>query len=304
MAMDADGAALTEMANRLRQAEARLAEQEQELTELRRQVADDSFANELREALVRLGAAGQLTAPVAYTELLDMIITTAAQVLHAKAASLFLIDHETQELVFEVALGESAAVARRYRVPLGQGIAGWVAASGQPLAIADASQDPRFARSMAQSIGYIPKSILCIPLRSGELVMGVVELFDKLDGQPFTPPDMELLGQFASEAAVAIEQSRVVRDLTLLFRVILQGLLPGGNEEAALRAVLETHAAEFTERTAHSEQYRDALQITHLVSEISNQGPGGRALAQQILSSIAEYIRGQSSLSLGGGWLR
>src|SRR5215211_6214204 len=128
MAMEPDGATVAELATRLRQAESRLADQDREIAELRRQLADETFADEL------------LTAPVEYTELLDMIVTTAAQVLQSRAASLFLIDHETQELVFEVALGESASVARRYRVPLGQGIAGWVAATGQPLAIADASQ--------------------------------------------------------------------------------------------------------------------------------------------------------------------
>src|SRR3712207_6646113 len=141
MAMEPDGATVAELATRLRQAETRLADQDREIAELRRQLADETFADELRAALIRLGAAGQLTAPVEYNELLDMIVTTAAQVLQSRAASLFLIDHETQELVFEVALGESAAVARRFRVPLGQGIAGWVAATGQPLAIADASQD-------------------------------------------------------------------------------------------------------------------------------------------------------------------
>jgi GAF domain-containing protein len=133
--------------------------------------------------------------------------------------------------------------------------------------------------------------------------MGVVELFDKLDGQPFTPTDMELLGQFASEAAVAIEQSRVVRDLTLLFRVILSGLLPGGSEEDALRNALETHAAEFTERTAQSEQYREALQITQLVSDISAHGPAARQLARQVLASVAEYLRSQASVHAGTGWL-
>ncbi|MBX5491896.1 MAG: GAF domain-containing protein [Chloroflexi bacterium] len=298
------GTTVAELAARLRRAEARLAEQERELAELRRQVADETFADELRQALVRLGAAGQLAAPAQYNELLDMIITTAAQVLQARAASLFLIDHETQELVFQVALGESASAARRYRVPLGQGIAGWVAATGQPLAIADAAQDPRFARQMAQSIGYIPRSILCIPLRQGELVMGVVELFDKRDGQPFTPTDMELLAQFASQAAVAIEQSRIVRDLTLLFHVMLQGLLPGGSsEEDALRRTLEAHAAEFTERIAQSEEYRAALTITQLVGEICRHGPAARQLADHVLASIAEYLRGQQTLQAGGGWL-
>jgi GAF domain-containing protein len=294
-------ATIAELTARLRRAEAQLAEQERELTALRQRLADATFADALRQALVRLGAAGQLAAPVQPTELLDLIIATAAQVLQARAASLFLIDHETQELVFEVALGESAARARRYRVPLGQGIAGWVAATGQPLAVADATQDPRFARSLAQSIGYIPKSVLCIPLRQGERVIGVVELFDKRDGQPFSPADMELLAQFASQAAVAIEQSRVVRDLTWLFRVILQGLLPGGNEEEALRRVLEAHVAEFTQRTAQSAQYRDALAIAQLAGAISRHGPAARQLARQVLASVAQYLQARTELEMGRG---
>lgn len=294
-------ATIAELTARLRRAEAQLAEQERELTALRQRLADATFADALRQALVRLGAAGQLAAPVQPTELLDLIIATAAQVLQARAASLFLIDHETQELVFEVALGESAARARRYRVPLGQGIAGWVAATGQPLAVADATQDPRFARSLAQSIGYIPKSVLCIPLRQGERVIGVVELFDKRDGQPFSPADMELLAQFASQAAVAIEQSRVVRDLTLLFRVILQGLLPGGDEEEALRRVLEAHVAEFTQRTAQSAQYRDALAIAQLAGAISRHGPAARQLARQVLASVAQYLQARTELEMGRG---
>jgi GAF domain-containing protein len=303
MASESDPpATIAELTARLRRAEAQLAEQERELTALRQQLADATFADALRQTLVRLGAAGQLAAPVQHTELLDLLVATAAQVLQARAASLFLIDHERQELVFEVALGESAARARRYRVPLGQGIAGWVAATGQPLAIADASQDPRFARSLAQRIGYIPKSVLCIPLRQGELVLGVVELFDKRDGQPFSPADMELLARFASQAAVAIEQSRVMRDLTLLFQVTLQSLLPGGDDEAAaLRRALEAPAAEFAQRTAQSAQYRDVLAITQLVGEISRQGPAARQLARQVLASVAEYLQARTELATSGG---
>jgi GAF domain-containing protein len=292
-----------DLAARLHEAEATIAAQRRELEGLRARQADATFADELRQALIRMGAAGQLTAPVAHNELLDMIIRTAAQVLSAEAASLFLIDHETNELVFEVALGESATVARKFRVPLGQGIAGWVAMSGQPVAVSDASQDPRFAAGIAGAIGYIPKSVLCIPLRSAESIIGVVEIFDKANGQPFTAADMDLLGQFASQAAVAIELSRVVRDLTQLFYVVLQGLLPGGSEEEALRHVLEVHAEEFTERTAQSEQYREALQITQLVSEVSRHGPDARHLCLEIMRSIGQYVRGQAALHSGGGWL-
>jgi GAF domain-containing protein len=137
-------------------------------------------------------------------------------------------------------------------------------------------------------------------MRSGGTVIGVVQLFDKGNGQPFTPADMELLEQFASQAAVAIEQSRAVRDLSRLFGVVLQGLLPAGAEAEALRRSLETHAAEFSERTAQSEQYREALEITHLVAEISRHGPEARRLCQQIVTSVAGYVRDQSPQPTAG----
>jgi GAF domain-containing protein len=292
------GAAL---AHALREAEAAVAAQAREIATLREQGRRNRFAEDLRQALVRMGAAGQLTAPVGHNELLDLLVTTAAQVLQAQAASLYLLDYATNELVFEVALGESADRARKFRVPVGQGIAGWVAATGQPVAIADASQDARFAVNIARSIGYIPKSVLCIPMRSGETVIGVVQLFDRADGQPFTPADMELLGHFADQAAVAIEQSRAVRDLAQLFAVVLQGLLPGGSEDQAPRRALETHAREFSERAAESEQYREALQITQLVAEVSRHDPEARRLCQQLMASVAEYVRSQARLDAAGG---
>jgi GAF domain-containing protein len=249
--------------------------------------ADASFAEQLRQALVRMAAAGQLTAPVAHTDVLDLIVGTAAQVLGAQAASLYLIDRATNELVFEVALGESAARARKFRVPVGQGIAGWVAQSGEAALIPDASQDARFAANIARSIGYIPKSVLCIPLRAGGAVIGVVQLFDKGSGAPFTADDQALLEEFAVQAAVAIEQSRAVRDVCELFGVVLGGLVPDG--DGGERGALAAHARAFAERTSESAQYRDALHITQLVSEISRQGPEGRHLCQALLTSVAEY---------------
>jgi GAF domain-containing protein len=255
--------------------------------------ADVSFAAQLRQALIRMAAAGQLTAPVAHTDVLDLIVGTAAQVLSAQAASLYLIDRATDELVFEVALGESAARARKFRVPVGQGIAGWVAQTGEAALIPDASQDPRFAVNIARSIGYIPKSVLCIPLRAGEAVVGVVQLFDKANGAPFTSDDQLLLEEFAVQAAVAIEQSRAVRDVCELFGVVLQGLLPDGTDREAGQDALRAHARDFAERTAASAQYRDALRITQLVSEISRQGPEGRHLCQELLNSVAEFTLDQ-----------
>ncbi|HZR97717.1 MAG TPA: GAF domain-containing protein [Chloroflexota bacterium] len=265
--------------------------------------ADAAFARELRAALVRRSADGAPLALGAHTELIEQILRTAAHALGAEAGVLFLIDHEAEELVCMAALVDSAE-ARGFRVPLGAGIVGWVAATGQPLAISDASQDPRFAGSVSRGAGYVPKSVLCLPLRSDELVIGVLQLCDKNGGEPFTANDMALLGQFASLAAVAIEQSRVVRDLAQLFCVILQALLPGVSEVEALRQAMETQSLALADRTAQSAQYQEALELTHLISAISQQDPAARRLCQQLLTHVATYIRGQSSLNAAGGWLR
>jgi transcriptional regulator with GAF, ATPase, and Fis domain len=305
MANDArDESSATALAERLATVQATIAEQEHELAELRADAADATFAAELRDALVRRAAGGQLATPSGQSELLAMILRTSARVIAAEAGALFLIDQETNELLFEAALVESDASARGFRIPVGQGIAGWVAATGQPVAISDASQDPRFAETISRSVGYVPKSVLCIPLFSREAMVGVIQLCDKDGGRPFTASDMELLGQFASQAAAAIEQSRALRDLSQLFCVVLQGLLPGMSEEEALQHALESNADDMTARAAQSEHYREALQITHLISEVSRHGPEARRVCREIISSVADYVRGQSSQNAAAGWLR
>jgi signal transduction protein with GAF and PtsI domain len=299
-----DEASTEALAARLEAAETTVRRQARELVELRAQVPDDTFADQLRQALVRMGAAGQVAAPVDHNDLLDLIVGTAARVIDAQAASLYLIDRATNELVFVVALGESAAKARQFRVPVGTGIAGWVAQTGEPALIADASQDPRFAANMAQSIGYIPRSVLCLPMRSQESLIGVIQAFDRAGGQPFTENDQALLTEFAAEAAVAIEQSRIVRDLARLFLVVLHQMFPEASLDDERVRTLAAHAAEFATRVAESEQYREALKITALVNQVSAQGPEARHLCQEILTGVATYVRGQPSDSAARGWTR
>ena len=117
----------------------------------------------------------------------------------------------------------------------------------------------------------------------------MVQLFDKGSGTPFTVDDQVLLEEFAVQAAVAVEQSRAVRDVCELFGVVLEGLVP------------ERSAADREERgtlAAHARAF-DALRITQLVSEISRQGPEGRHLCQALLTSVAEYAQGQDGAHAG-----
>ena len=117
----------------------------EEISDLRRRLADERFAEELRDALTLAAAAGEVSAPVSHSRLLEMIVKTAASVIPSRAAALFLIDGEGEELIFQVALGPEAERVKNLRVPLGHGVAGLVAVSGQPMAISDAKSDPRYA---------------------------------------------------------------------------------------------------------------------------------------------------------------
>src|SRR5215213_769362 len=254
----------------------RIGELEAELERLRGRIADDRLGEDLRAVLTAAGAAGVITAPTAHTDLLDYIVATAAYVLHAQAASLFLVDEDTEELVFEVALGEKAAEVKKFRLPLGQGIAGFTAATGQAIAVADVQRDPRWAQDIGRAVQYMPQSILSVPLSVEDRVIGVLELLDKEGGKPFGADDIQTAGLFASQAAIAIEQSRVAQSLTRLLRVSLAEL---GTE----RSDLVTQAMEAAVQTEESMAYRETLQIAATLAEISRRGDAARRLCEQIV---------------------
>jgi len=164
----------------------------------------------LRE-IARLAAdLGPALVPAGHNELLRSITAAAKELFDAAACSMAVLDEEADELVFHVASGEGAEEVEGLRVPMGQGIAGWVVTSGQPIAIEDVTHDPRFAVDVAESTGYVPRSILAMPLETDRAVIGVIEVLDRRSQRD---RDMELLALFARQAALAIENSRVFTDL-------------------------------------------------------------------------------------------
>jgi GAF domain-containing protein len=260
----------------------------EEIARLRRRLADERFAEELRETLTLAATAGTIAAPVEHSRLLSMVVETAASVIPSRAASLFLIDEEAEELVFEVALGSKAEEVRTFRVPLGHGIAGLVAVSGQPIAISDARSDPRRAADIAQSVGYEPESILCAPLFYDEGVIGVLELLDREGASSYSAADMATLGLFANQAAVAIEQSRTQRNLAALFGEVL-GSLRGPDEHRGRELGEEGRA--FAAGVEEHPSHRRALELASLVREISHAGEEEHRACRAILESFAGYLR-------------
>ena len=266
-----------------------IARQAEELERLRAQHADARLAEDLRAILVRSSLAGAIAAPVTHSRLLEMIVATAAQVISSQAASLFLIDEERHDLVFEVALGQKAEEVKKFRVPLGHGIAGHVAATGQPTATSGET-DPRQSREIGESVGYVPGTILCVPLFYGDRVIGVLELLDKADGANYTMLDMHVLGLFANMAAVAIEQSRTRESLSELVAEMVSELTDGNLPEGE-RQQLITGVRRLAGEIARDARYQQALGLVRLIEEISRGGERELRVCEATLRAFADYLR-------------
>jgi GAF domain-containing protein len=277
-----------------------IADQAKEIERLKRLLENERFSQELSQALALAAATGTISLPVTHAHLLEMIVAAAAQVISAHAASLFLIDQETQELVFEVALGQKAAQVKEFRIPMGHGIAGLVAMSGQPMAVSDAQKDMRQASDIAFAVGYLPHSILCVPLFYNDQIIGVLELLDKEGANSFSSLDMQILGLFANQAAVAIEQSLTHRNLAALLSEVIDSLDNVSNYQ---KEHLKQKTKDFASSIEEDKTYQQALEIARLVQEIVWQGEGEAQTCHSILRSFAEYLRLKSKLSSNlGAW--
>ncbi len=142
--------------------------------------------------------------------LLEYIMQKSQKVMEAEAASLMLAIEETNELEFKVTLGPKAIEVKPFRLPIGQGISGWVAQSKEAVLIPDAYSDSRFDPSFDKRSGFETRSMLCVPMIYKSKVVGVMTLINKLDGKPFNENDQILFTIFASQAALSIENARLL----------------------------------------------------------------------------------------------
>ena len=150
-------------------------------------------------------AAGVLGAEDAYRSLLTATVEVARAIFRAKASSVFLLDEETDELVFEAVAGPDAGELIGRRFPSSTGVAGWVLVTRQPLVLDDVTADTRFSQEAAESTGYVPKGLMAAPLLVEERALGVLEVLDRPSETRFTLAEMDLLGLFANQAAVALD---------------------------------------------------------------------------------------------------
>jgi putative nucleotidyltransferase with HDIG domain len=167
--------------------------------------------------------AGLITSTLDTREIRKRAIEAATCLVHAETGSLLLIDKETGELFFEVALGEKGDILKEIRLARGQGIAGWVAEKGEPLIIRDAVSDPRFFGGADEKSAFTTKNMVCVPVKTRDKALGVLQAINKKEGT-FDDEDRAGLVALANQVAIAIENAGLFQELKETFYETSQAL--------------------------------------------------------------------------------
>jgi GAF domain-containing protein len=194
-----------------------------------------------------------------------------------------LLSEDESELVFTTVSGAGADEVSGMRIGAFTGIAGWVVMSGQPIAVSDPQRDPRFARDVAETTGYVPSTILAVPVQTPHRLLGVVELLDRDERRADAERDMALLLRFADQAALAIAGERALHDLG---RLLLT---------AASATVADRTLAEAIDRVASDvpTQQEGLADLAALNAELAALGEDERRLAVTIVRAMTAYARGR-----------
>jgi len=221
--------------------------------------------------------------PDAVTGLLQRIAATAQVAIGATACSVAVVDEDTDELAYVTATGPAADQVVGMRLPLGRGIGGYVAASGEAIAVDDVRRDARWAADVAERIGYQPTSMLAVPVARTDRILGVLSVLDR-DGTRSTADALDLAAAFAGQAADALAIGDAIRDMG---RVLLRaaGEATDGDLAAALRRAAARSGAPDAELTALA---------AHLAT-LRRLGAAERAAATALLGDLVTYAQQRRS---------
>jgi len=171
---------------------------------------------ELQAELIRYVSLFQinevLSSTLDYDEVLRLVLQEMRALSGAEIASIFLINKKDQVLEFAATTDAQAELLKNIRVPLGKGISGYVAQTGEYVNQSDIKTDSRYYKEVDVTRGGETKSYLCVPLKLRGEIKGTVQLMNKAGGHPFTDADVRLMLNFSTQAAMAIETSLLHRD--------------------------------------------------------------------------------------------
>ena len=251
---------------------------------------EENLSEQLQRLLKSLEASGRAILPGSNDALLKSIVETAAKIFGAAAASILLVNEEEEAVEFTVTTREADHDLVGTRFPYDQGIAGYVFMTGLPIATSNVKEDRRFNEEFAKSTGYVPSSILATPLTSGDdRIIGVMEVLDKIDATSFDIHDMDLMGMFAQQASMAIDQSQQIEKIEQALVDGLKRLIKEdkGEKPAELLSTLDISLKD-------QDTTSDLLELADVFNQISALGHAERKACLQIMNTFAEFRKSTS----------
>lgn len=198
--------------------------------------------------------------------LLQDIISIATELTDTEVSSVLLVDSKSGDLFFEAATGIKRYEVERVAVPK-ESVAGWIVENSLHLVIDDVTKDPRWSQKVDDATEFVTRSILGVPLRVKDKVIGAIEVLNKKSGQPFSDDDLSTLTTLAAQAAVAIENARLFQQSDQIADVVHELRTPLTSIVGYSKLLLTTELDKNTRNQFLEVINREAVRLGDMVND-------------------------------------
>ena len=255
-----------------------------------------SFEAQLRDAIRAVDVANLMTSPLKRS--IENLLVVAGDAMGSDEASVLVRDGNRGGLKFLVAIGEVADKLLKVRIPPGKGIAGFVFASGQPMAVADVAQEETFYAEVDRATGYSTHTILATPLRVEGEPVGVLEFVNRLGDppyKPFTPDEMDKAAHFADAIATLVDAHETAGLVETLFERAVQ--TDAGSETKGGKRK-QSDLLKWLDRVRSAPEHRDLISLAVTLRNITGRGEAERELCRKVLEALDRFTE-KSASSVG-----
>ncbi|MDQ3252752.1 MAG: GAF domain-containing protein [Acidobacteriota bacterium] len=290
---------------------------------LRRPRDRDSLEEQLRAAISTVDVAYALTTPLLRS--LENLLRLAARTINSGEASVLVRDGDSGGLKFLVAIGAVAPRLIGVQIPPGRGIAGFVFASGQPMAVADAKRESTFYAEIDRATGYSTETILATPLQLNGETVGVLEFVNRRGQppyEPFAPHEMDWAARFADAIAALVDAHEATRLIeTLLTRALKTAADTEDGGKVIKRAGGKTRRAsqrqtspdrsqdrgaalqQWLKTVQAAPEHRELVSLAVTLHEVASRGEAERTMCREMLESLARWTERRHTTGSGTEYL-